>query len=174
MMKFCRHYWLIFLLCFVTSTCGKPQEVSNDADTKRQDVTSQVVAKLEKIVIPIINFEETSVEEAIDFLRMRSRELDAGPTEQRGISWIIKSSSPSVADKYDAEVGPGEWSQVPMINYRAKDVGLLTAVAEIARQAHRDAYLTNMGIVLCRQGEQPLPVGMMDGEEIWKILHKES
>jgi len=48
--------------------------------------------KLDAIVIPVINFEDTSVEEAIDFLRLRSKELDK-TTEvpaQKGINFVIR------------------------------------------------------------------------------------
>jgi general secretion pathway protein D len=131
------------------------------------------MARLEKIVIPVVNFEDASIEEAINFLRMRSFELEAGEPERRGVSWIIKSRRSDPADSRAEDLGPVEPNQVPKINYSAKDVGLFTAMEEIARQAYLDVYLTNVGIVICGPGESPLPVGKMDGEEVWKIIHKE-
>jgi len=147
--------------------------VGSGATEARRDAADYVIAKLEKIVIPVIDFEDLSIEEAIDFLRMRSFELELGEPETRGISWINGNPMRDPADNSAEALGPVAPNQVPKINYRAKDVGLLTAVEEIARQAHLDVYLTNVGIVICGPGEPPLPVGKMDGEEIWKTIHKE-
>ena len=148
--------------------------VGSGATEARPDPGNYVIGKLEKIVIPVIDFEDTSIEEAIDFLRMRSFDLEAGEPEKRGISWIVGGRRRDASGSSAGELEPVRPNQVPKINYRAKDVGLLTAVEEVARQAHLDVYLTNVGIVVCRPGESPLPVGKMDGEEVWKIIHKES
>lgn len=54
--------------------------------------TTYILEKLRDITIPVIDFEDTSVEEAIDFLRLRSRELDtkeADPT-RKGINFVIR------------------------------------------------------------------------------------
>lgn len=59
------------------------------------------------------------------------------------------------------------------ISYHAENVDFLTAVREIARRARLDVYLTSSGIVVCGRGVSPLPVGKTEGEEIWKIIHKE-
>jgi hypothetical protein len=90
------------------------------------------MAKLEKIVIPVINFQDVSIEEAIDFLRMRSFELEAGEPESRGVSWIIKSRRSDAADSSAGGLEPVEPNQVPKINYSAKDVGLLTAISGVS------------------------------------------
>jgi len=145
--------------------------VESGATEMRQDAADYFIGKLDKIVIPVVDFQDTTIEEAIDFLRMRAFELEAGEPEKRGVSWIIKGRSRGAADSSAGEaVGPNE---VPKITYRVKDVRLLTAVEEVARQAHLDVYLTNVGIVICPPGEPPLPVGKMNGEEVWKTIHKE-
>jgi hypothetical protein len=170
----CRfHLWLILSLGFAASACDRSRVDGNGATEERPNAAGYVIAKLEKIVIPVINFQDTSIEEAIDFLRMRSFELEAGEPERRGVSWIMKGRRGDAAESSAGGLEPVEPSQVPKINYRAKDVGLITAVEEIARQAHLDVYLTNVGIVICPPGEPPLPVGKMDGEEVWKTIHKE-
>ena len=48
--------------------------------------------KLRSIIIPVIDFEDTSVEEAVDFLRQRSRELDNTTTDpaMKGINFTIR------------------------------------------------------------------------------------
>ena len=51
-----------------------------------------ILNKLKTIVIPVINFEDTSVEEAIDFLRLRSIELDTQTLDpaKKGINFVIR------------------------------------------------------------------------------------
>ena len=50
-----------------------------------------IQAKLRRIIVPTLQFEDTTVEEAIDFLRIRSVELDT--TEQdpakKGVNFVI-------------------------------------------------------------------------------------
>jgi len=65
------------------------------ADTSSQGDRSGVAyitEKLRRIVIPVIDFEDTSVEEAIDFLRLRSNELDTteiDPTK-KGVNFVVR------------------------------------------------------------------------------------
>lgn len=58
--------------------------------------------KLKQIIIPTVDFENTTVEEAIEFLRNRSRSLDTSTTGEKGINFIIRTNaggtpSPSAA-----------------------------------------------------------------------------
>lgn len=51
-----------------------------------------ITEKLRRIVIPVIDFEDTSVEEAVDFLRLRSNELDTteiDPTK-KGVNFVVR------------------------------------------------------------------------------------
>ena len=54
---------------------------------------SYIVQKLRSIIIPVIEFEDTSLEEAVDFLRIRSIEhdtLELDPT-RKGMSFVIRN-----------------------------------------------------------------------------------
>src|SRR5690606_30713126 len=52
---------------------------------------SMIINKLRTIVLPMINFEDTSVEEAVDFLRARSAELDPElDPAKKGINFVIR------------------------------------------------------------------------------------
>jgi general secretion pathway protein D len=48
--------------------------------------------KLERIIIPRVDFEDTTVEEAIDFLRLRAAELDTTELvpERKGVNFVIR------------------------------------------------------------------------------------
>ena len=74
-----------------------PPIVSDQIDQNRQPEgvnggATYILNKLKSITIPVIDFEDTSVEEAIDFLRLRSIELDTqelDPT-RKGINFVIR------------------------------------------------------------------------------------
>lgn len=52
---------------------------------------TMIINKLRTIVLPMINFEDTSVEEAVDFLRARSAELDPElDPAKKGINFVIR------------------------------------------------------------------------------------
>ncbi|NIP93848.1 MAG: hypothetical protein GWO24_10495, partial [Akkermansiaceae bacterium] len=69
--------------------------------------------KLKNIVIPVVDFDDTTVEEAIDFLRQRSRELDKWEIdlEKKGINFVIRKprleGAAGVDEELDAEAGLG-------------------------------------------------------------------
>ncbi len=59
--------------------------------------TAAITAKLNRIIIPKIDLRETSVREAIEFLKQRSRDLDstaASPQDKRGVNIVLKLASP--------------------------------------------------------------------------------
>ena len=66
-----------------------------DGGTQQPGVTTgatYILNKLESIIIPMIAFDDTSVEEAIDFLRARSIELDTQELDpaRKGINFVIR------------------------------------------------------------------------------------
>jgi general secretion pathway protein D len=74
-----------------------PPLITDDLDQGSQveGVTggaTYILNKLKTINIPVIDFEDTSVEEAIDFLRLRSIELDTQELDpnRKGINFVIR------------------------------------------------------------------------------------
>lgn len=97
-----------------------PMEVPTGSDgidnTPMADVNGATanLMKLKSIIIPSVSFEDTTVEDAIDYLRKKSIELDrtVGPNGERGINFVINDSQPgavasAVAPATD-EIGFGE------------------------------------------------------------------
>ena len=81
-------------------------DIPNDFQPGRPDSGSVFITeKLRRIIIPSINFEDTTVEEAIDFLRLRSRELDTFETDpdRRGVNFVIRR--PRSADAGGGDAG---------------------------------------------------------------------
>ena len=77
------------------------------------DGVAYITAKLRRIIIPRIDFEDTTVEEAIDFLRLRSVELDTlelNP-DRKGVNFVIRrprtTALGGAGDGLDAAAGDG-------------------------------------------------------------------
>lgn len=71
---------------------------------------SYSLSKLKSIIIPEIDFEDTSVEEAIDFLRLRAAELDTAELDpaKKGMNFVIRKPRVSSGDAgLDADAAGG-------------------------------------------------------------------
>lgn len=90
-----------------------PMEAPKGAEDGPIDTVSSpsvaIQMKLKNIILPEVNFEQTSVEEAIDFLRQRSRVLDPSPGE-KGINFIIRNTSSSGAPVATTTDAGGDFS----------------------------------------------------------------
>lgn len=78
-------------------------------DNNLQPISSGIAyinEKLRRIVIPNISFEDITVEEAVDFLRMRAAELDVAETDptRKGVNFLIRK--PNSAPGGDAALEP--------------------------------------------------------------------
>ncbi|WP_081885991.1 Amuc_1098 family type IV pilus outer membrane protein [Haloferula sp. BvORR071] len=84
---------------------GAPGPVDSGA-MEAKGGTQYILEKLRNTIIPVIDFEDTSVEEAIDFLRLRSRELDVRETDpsKKGINFVVRK--PRAGGGGDAAVTP--------------------------------------------------------------------
>ncbi len=77
-----------------------PSAVTGDLmDPRLTSGSALIMEKLRSIIIPVIDFEDTSVEEAVDFLRTRSRELDTTTTNpaDKGINFVVRKPQPAAA-----------------------------------------------------------------------------
>jgi general secretion pathway protein D len=86
-------------------------EMGNDTSNAPSDGVAFITEKLRRIIIPSINFEAgTSLEEAVDFLRLRAGELDTleiNP-EQKGVNIVIQSPRPNTVGGNGLEAAEGE------------------------------------------------------------------
>ncbi len=56
--------------------------------------TASITAKLNKIIIPRIEFKDATIREAIDYLKAKSRDIDDDPNpERRGVNIVLKLES---------------------------------------------------------------------------------
>ncbi len=110
--------------------------------------------KLNSIVIPVVDFENTTVEEALDFLRLRAREIDPDGT---GLNFIIRkpvasrtaSSDSSDDDSLDAAndvpVNPGT---LRIKELKLRDVPLGTVLQYICDATRLRYKLDEHSVVL--------------------------
>ncbi len=68
--------------------------------------------KLKSIILPSVNFEDTTVEDALDYLNRKSKELDPtpGPNGERGINFVIKEAPVAAAAPAASEDGE-DWGE---------------------------------------------------------------
>lgn len=73
-----------------------PDNIDNAPMTDVNGATANLM-KLKSIIIPSVSFEDTTVEDAIEYLRKKSIELDrtVGPNGERGINFVINDSQPA-------------------------------------------------------------------------------
>ena len=86
-----------------------------------------ITEKLKRIIIPKIDFEDTTVEEAIDFLRMRAAELDTTELDpaRKGVNFVIRrprAAAAAAAPAVDAGLPAGGGDALPLA---ASDPGTL-------------------------------------------------
>jgi general secretion pathway protein D len=86
-------------------------EMSNDTSNAPSGGVAFITEKLRRIIIPSINFEAgTSLEEAVDFLRLRAGELDTleiNP-DQKGINIVIQSPRANTVGGSELDAAEGE------------------------------------------------------------------
>jgi general secretion pathway protein D len=79
--------------------------------------TEATMAKLNRIIIPKIDLRDTTVREAVEFLKQRSRELDTSvedPQEKRGVNIFLKLPSPGAVPAPDMTAVPPVEGAAPL------------------------------------------------------------
>lgn len=78
-------------------------------DNQVQFGVAYITEKLRSIIIPSINFDNTTVEEAMEFLRQRSAELDRLETDpnRKGINFVLRLSGDAPAAPAAGDAGGG-------------------------------------------------------------------
>lgn len=106
----------------------------------------------------ISNLEKSSLQYAMNFVASRAREMDTSTLDpsEKGVRMIIALNE--------------ELQKADNINYKARNISLLTYFEEISRQANVNCYLTSKGVLLCPNGV--LPAGIKNKEiKILEVIH---
>ena len=76
-----------------------------DQGDQKAGLTARTQKKLEKIIIPRLEFREATIREAVDFLKKKSVELDDSPTE-KGVNIVLKLEGGSAGPAPDLAPSP--------------------------------------------------------------------
>lgn len=109
---------------------------------------SEIMEKMQKIIIPEIDFRQANIHDVIDFLQEQSvlADPEPDPTGRKGVNIILhigetgggQAPRASAADPFaDAieDVGLGAASEVPMITFTARYISLLEALKIVTKVA---------------------------------------
>lgn len=115
-----------------------------------QSTNAFIRRKLKSIIIPVIAFDDTSIEEAIDFLRARSIELDKDEKDpaRKGVSLLIRKPREDAGTASTDAVRMPEEARAIRLKMEARDISLWDALHQIADQAGLKVEITDNGIEL--------------------------
>jgi general secretion pathway protein D len=128
-----------------------------------------ISAKLRTINIPRIDFDDTTVEEAIDFLRMRSVELDTLELDpaKKGVNFVVRRpksiAAPAAAGDAGVEAAPAGGAELPssapdpgslrVHELRLRNVPLAVALKYICDQTKLRYKVDDYAVTLVPQTE---------------------
>jgi Mg-chelatase subunit ChlD len=136
--------------------------------TDREREQERIADKLKNIILPVVDFENTTVEEAVDFLQQRARELDDYDLDPstRGLRFQIRKPrlSGGVVDGEDSLAADAGSARVKELKLR--NVPLGNVLQYVCAQARLRYKIDENGITL-------LPIGSGEGEDIltrmWEV-----
>ena len=114
------------------------------ADATSHADAAMVTNKLSQIIIPKIDFENTPVREAIDFLHLRSVELDSREADPKGKGVEIVFSKSTAPDKIDA---------LRIRELRVRNFPLKTAIKYVCEQTKLRYTIEGYQVMLIPQVE---------------------
>jgi len=124
-----------------------------------------ITEKLRRIIIPRIDFEDTTVQEAIEFLRLRASELDVGELDpaRRGVNFVIRT--PRTGESGDAGLdaaeggaailgGGGDPSALRIPELRLRNVPLAVALKYIVDATKLRYKVDDFAVTIVPQTEE--------------------
>ncbi len=143
-----------------------------------------IVRKLDSMIISRVNFEETTVEDAIEFLRQRSAELD--PEEdhsKKGVCWVVRAPSgggvANTVEDLEAALGGADAALAhadedqARLTFRARNISTADLLVWICEEANLNCYLTSRGFLVIPE-EQKFNVEYEKsvGIELWRVYRE--
>lgn len=118
-------------------------------------VDGPISRKLDQIIIPMINFEDTTLEEAVDFLRLRASELDQAETDptKKGLNFVIRMPKAAPAAGGENQAEPSDAISPRIAQLRLRNVPLSVALKYICEATHFRFKIDNFSVTL-----EPMPV----------------
>jgi hypothetical protein len=94
-----------------------------------------IARKLREIIIPVMDFENTTLEEAVDFLRLRCIELDSNEADpgKKGLNFVMDSTQEPVVDSVSEEAADAGINGRRVKSLRLRNIPLGEALAYICQ-----------------------------------------
>ena len=132
-------------------------QVGESQGIKENTGEISITEKLQRIILPVIDFEDATVTEAIDFLRVRSRELDTLTIDetQKGINFVVREASSGGGG--DLEGGLGESADAGAARIDSlflRNVPLQVALQYICEKAGLRYKVDEFAVTLLPIGEE--------------------
>lgn len=118
-------------------------------EAELSDAQKRINNKLDTIIMPQVSFEDSSLEEAIAFIRLRSAELDAGEHDRfrKGINFVIRKPRP-VAGQPALKPAP--------LTFELTNVPLRRILNEAARQSGWRYLIDDFAVTFAPADEKDL------------------
>lgn len=131
-----------------TKTAEK-EETSRDEVVAISDAERAIRDHLNQVVIPSIDFENISIEEAMDFLRLRTREIEpTGESTLRGISFVVRKPAISSHGDEGLDAEPSPPDQGRLISVQAENITMSKALDLICEKGGYRWSLEDHHIIL--------------------------
>jgi len=131
---------------------AKPQEVAvARAELKVDEATVEIQNKLNSIIIPRIDFEDRTLQESIDYLRLRAAALDEKELDpkKKGFNFVILNPNEGAA-------------AIKIDELRLRNVPLSTALKLICDKTHYRYTVENFSVVLAPNDQPSFAVELSD------------
>ncbi len=107
--------------------------------------------KLDEIIIPRIDFQNTSLEEAIEFLRVRATELDLAENDpaKKGVNFVVRKIMTKAPVKANGEPAEPNLFPSPVIDeLRLRNVPLSAVLKHICEATHYRLTIDRFAVTL--------------------------
>jgi len=131
------------------------------------DGTERTAQKLREIRVPTIQFDDTTIEEAVAFLRIKSRELDISEPDpsKRGVSIVIKDDLGADASVGGEESGLTSRAGSRRISVTLNDVPLVEALRYVTDLANLRYRVEQYAVVVVPKTES----GLVFNTRVFKV-----
>lgn len=139
-----------------------PPSITIEEDSVLSSRQLLIREKLNTIIVPQIKFENTPLDEAIEYLAQKSIELDpdSEPT-RRGISFVIETESVTTTSGVDEDLGSnglllGTDPNAKIIeNYHVTNTPLGKALSEVCELVDLKVYIDKIIVIMPKDNAPP-------------------
>ena len=117
---------------------NRAAEMADTSTAEQKRGTELLMSRLNRMIVPTLNFRDAPVQEAVAFLRRQSRELDQGPDSGGGINIVLEVPTTPPPSATPTGEEPGTAAPVAFsdkITLNLSNVPLYEAIRYVALQA---------------------------------------